>query len=86
MSTTNIRRLENQDNDDVKETLRVLLQKRPTPTPTPASAARRPSDCPDFAVFLVRHGIDSISLNPDGVIDVLERVAEVEKEDTAVAV
>ena len=39
-----------------------------------------PSDYPDFAEFLVREGIDSISLNPDSVISVKGRVAEIEKE------
>jgi pyruvate, water dikinase len=38
-----------------------------------------PSDYPDFAAFLVREGIDSISLNPDSVIKVTKRVAEEEK-------
>ncbi len=38
-----------------------------------------PSDYPDFAAFLVREGIDSISINPDSIVTVKERVAEVEK-------
>jgi pyruvate,water dikinase len=33
-----------------------------------------PSDHPDFARFLVDRGIDSISLNPDCVLDVLRRL------------
>ncbi len=37
-----------------------------------------PSDYPEFAAFLVEEGIDSISLNPDAVIDVRLRVAELE--------
>jgi len=37
-----------------------------------------PSDHPDFAAFLVECGIDSMSLNPDSVIGVKRRVAEVE--------
>jgi len=37
-----------------------------------------PSDYPDFVDFLVKEGIDSISLNPDSVIGVIRRVAEVE--------
>ncbi len=37
-----------------------------------------PSDHPDFAAFLVEHGIDSMSLNPDSVVEIIERVAEVE--------
>lgn len=38
-----------------------------------------PSDYPEFAEFLVREGIDSISLNPDTVIATRERIAKVEK-------
>jgi pyruvate,water dikinase len=37
-----------------------------------------PSDHPDFAAFLVKAGIDSISLNPDSVIAVKRRVAQAE--------
>jgi pyruvate,water dikinase len=37
-----------------------------------------PSDYPDFAEFLVKCGIDSISLNPDSVINVKWRVAAAE--------
>jgi pyruvate,water dikinase len=38
-----------------------------------------PSDYPEFAAFLVREGIDSISLNPDSVVKVLRHVAETER-------
>nr|MBP9699548.1 phosphoenolpyruvate synthase [Elusimicrobiota bacterium] len=34
-----------------------------------------PSDHPDFAEFLVKAGIDSISLNPDSVVGVIRRLA-----------
>jgi pyruvate,water dikinase len=37
-----------------------------------------PSDHPDFAAFLVECGIDSMSLNPDSVLTVKRRVADVE--------
>ncbi|MBW3660187.1 MAG: phosphoenolpyruvate synthase [Gemmatimonadetes bacterium] len=37
-----------------------------------------PSDYPDFAAFLVEQGIDSMSLNPDSLVEVKRRVAEVE--------
>ena len=37
-----------------------------------------PSDHPDFAEFLVREGIDSISLNPDSVLKTLPHIAEAE--------
>ncbi|MDO3376739.1 phosphoenolpyruvate synthase [Geoalkalibacter halelectricus] len=38
-----------------------------------------PSDYPEFAAFLVEEGIDSISLNPDSVIGIIRRLAQVEK-------
>jgi pyruvate,water dikinase len=38
-----------------------------------------PSDYPEFAAFLVEEGIDSISLNPDSVIGIIRRLAEVEQ-------
>ena len=38
-----------------------------------------PSDYPDFAEFLVREGIDSMSLTPDSVLPITLRVLEVEK-------
>ncbi|MGJ3247884.1 MAG: phosphoenolpyruvate synthase [Elainellaceae cyanobacterium] len=37
-----------------------------------------PSDYPEFAEFLVKQGIDSMSLNPDSVIQVKHHVAETE--------
>jgi len=38
-----------------------------------------PSDYPEFAEFLVREGIDSISLNPDTVVSTREKIAYMEK-------
>jgi len=44
-----------------------------------------PSDYPEIVDFLVRAGIDSISVNPDSVIHVKKKVAEVEKELSGMA-
>lgn len=38
-----------------------------------------PSDYPEFAEFLVKRGINSISLNPDTVIQTTQQILEVEK-------
>jgi pyruvate,water dikinase len=38
-----------------------------------------PSDYPEYARFLVENGIDSISLNPDSVLSVIERVRDLER-------
>ena len=38
-----------------------------------------PSDHPDLAQFLVEQGIDTMSLNPDSVLEVVNRVAEAER-------
>ncbi len=39
-----------------------------------------PSDYPEMAEFLVRLGIDSMSLNPDSVLKTIENIAKLEKE------
>jgi len=38
-----------------------------------------PSDYPEFAEFLVKRGINSISLNPDTVIQTTQHILETEK-------
>lgn len=38
-----------------------------------------PSDYPDFAQFLVEHGIDSLSLNPDAVLSTMAAVLATER-------
>jgi pyruvate,water dikinase len=37
-----------------------------------------PSNYPDFAAFLVEHGIDSISLNPDSFVKTVHAIAAAE--------
>jgi pyruvate,water dikinase len=65
-------------NEAVKRTVRDLI-KTAHETDTPVGiCGEAPSNYPNFAAFLVEEGIDSISLNPDSVIKVKRRVAEVE--------
>jgi pyruvate, water dikinase len=44
-----------------------------------------PSDYPEFAHFLVQHGIGSISLNPDAIVRGLQTIAAAEQEAAAAA-
>ncbi|HEY4515207.1 MAG TPA: phosphoenolpyruvate synthase [Candidatus Paceibacterota bacterium] len=41
-----------------------------------------PSDYPDFAALLVKHGIESISLNPDVLLSTIKRIAQEEEKQT----
>ncbi|QJB32949.1 phosphoenolpyruvate synthase [Chitinophaga oryzae] len=41
-----------------------------------------PSDFPDFAAFLVKEGINSISFNPDALIQGIANIRQAEKENT----
>jgi len=66
-------------NEAVKrEISRLLAAARKTGTKV-GICGQAPSDYPDFAAFLVQEGIDSISLNPDSVIEVKKRIADVER-------
>ncbi len=40
-----------------------------------------PSDYPEFAEFLVKIGIESMSLNPDSVLKIIKDIAEMEKKN-----
>ena len=46
---------------------------------TVSICGQAPSKYPEFTEFLVRHGIDSISVNPDKVVDTIQLVAQVER-------
>ncbi|MEZ4661407.1 MAG: phosphoenolpyruvate synthase [Caldilineaceae bacterium] len=65
-------------NPAIMRTIEMLLEKAHAAHTPVGICGQAPSDYPDFAAFLVAHGIDSISLNPDSVINVLQRVAEEE--------
>ena len=39
-----------------------------------------PSDHPEFAQFLVRHGIGSISVSPDSFLQVKQQICEAERQ------
>jgi pyruvate,water dikinase len=67
-------------NEAVKKQIQSLIESAHKAERKVGICGQAPSDHPDFAAFLVRQGIDSISLNPDSVLQVKEHVAAVEKE------
>lgn len=67
-----------EQNEAVKRAIQQLIDTAHQHRTKVGICGQAPSDHPEFAEFLVRAGIDSISLNPDSVMDVLQRVAEIE--------
>jgi pyruvate, water dikinase len=63
----------------VKRMIRSLINRAHQAGRKVGICGQAPSDYPDFAEFLVECGIDSISLNPDSVINVKRHVAEAER-------
>jgi len=66
--------------DSVKRMVQWVIEKTKKNGKKIGICGQAPSDYPEFAEFLVRCGIDSISLNPDTVIKTTERILQVEKE------
>ena len=66
-------------NEAVKEMIRNLIRQAHQKNTTVGICGQAPSDYPEFAAFLVESGIDSISLNPDSVMEVKTRIAKVEQ-------
>ena len=66
--------------DAVRRMVQWVLEKAKKNGRKIGICGQAPSDYPEFAEFLVRCGIDSISLNPDTVLKTTERILQVEKE------
>ncbi len=64
----------------VKRMVQMVIEKAKKNGKKIGICGQAPSDYPEFAEFLVRCGIDSISLNPDTVLKTTERILQVEKE------
>jgi len=66
-------------NTTVKRMIRRLIETAHECDRKVGICGQAPSDYPDFAAFLVESGIDSISLNPDSIVEVKNRIADMEK-------
>jgi pyruvate,water dikinase len=66
--------------DAVKRMIQLVIERAKKNGRKIGICGQAPSDYPEFAEFLVRCGIDSISLNPDTVFKMTEKILQVEKE------
>jgi pyruvate,water dikinase len=69
-----LKALFNERNEAVKEAIRTVIDRAHSQDCKVGICGQAPSDYPEFAEFLVDCGIDSISLNPDSVIPVIEQL------------
>lgn len=67
-------------NPAVKRSISQLIQVAKRTGTKVGICGQGPSDYPDFATFLVREGIDSISVTPDSLLKTLKALAQVEAE------
>ena len=69
----------NENDESVRALISMIIRKCAARGKYLGICGQGPSDLPDFAAFLVKEGIESMSLNPDSVIKTLEQVAELEE-------
>ncbi|MEK7086647.1 MAG: putative PEP-binding protein, partial [Patescibacteria group bacterium] len=67
----------NENNPAVKKMISEIIKKCRAKKKYLGFCGQAPSDYPDFAEFLVKEGIESISLNPDTVIKTIKRIYKV---------
>lgn len=68
-------------NEAVKRMLRMAIEACKTKGKYIGICGQAPSDYPEITEFLVKEGIDSISLNPDSIFKMHTLVSELEKEE-----
>jgi len=67
-----------ENNDAVKIQISHLIERAHEQGVKVGLCGQAPSDYPEFAAFLVQHGIDSISFNPDAIMKGIENIAAAE--------
>jgi len=66
-------------NEAVKEMVSMAIHKAKKVKKKIGICGQAPSDHPDFAQFLVEQGIDTISINPDALLQTTKAIYEIEK-------
>jgi len=74
-----VSKIGNENNEAVKKLIQAIIKISKIQGKYIGICGQAPSDFPGFAEFLVREGIESISLSPDTVIKTLPKIAEVER-------
>ncbi len=77
--SADLQSLFDEQHEAVKRAVRMLIRDAHAVGVPVGICGEAPSNHPEFAEFLVREGIDSISLSPDSVIAVKRHIAGVEK-------
>lgn len=70
----------NEQDPAVLEMISTILTKAKKAGKHIGFCGQAPSDIPEMAIFLVRHGINSISFNPDAILKGIENINKAEKE------
>lgn len=73
-----VARLFDERNEAVKRMVAMAIATAKQRSRKIGICGQAPSDYPEFARFLVEHGINSISLNPDSILKTLLQVSDVE--------
>lgn len=66
-------------NEAVKRMIQLLLEKAEKTDTKVGICGQAPSDFPEFADFLVKNGIDTISVTPDSMLKTLHSISTLEK-------
>lgn len=74
-----IRAISNENDESVKKLITEVVKKCKTRGKYIGICGQAPSDYPEFVNFLIKSGIESISLNPDSVIGTMSKITEIEK-------
>lgn len=74
-----VNNLFNEENPAVKELIRKTIKAAKQNKIKVGLCGQAPSDIPEFAEFLIEEGIDSISFNPDALVEGIENMNHAEK-------
>ncbi|MDD2822750.1 MAG: phosphoenolpyruvate synthase [Candidatus Daviesbacteria bacterium] len=76
-----IKSISNEKDEAVKKLITDVIRKCKAKNKYIGICGQAPSDYPDFAQFLVKEGIESMSLNPDSVINTIVKIHDQENKN-----